>query len=331
MKKKRVLYALVSMVILLMISVKSALLLCEYVPNAIEVNLTDGTELLITEQVFGLAAQIKGNVENNLDKQLFVTNSRYGEILQLQWEKGEYFSNEKGYYAVIPDTWAADKEMLTLGEKVYTICGVYKTNPWERNAVIYVSPGKEEIFAEKALIAGHEEPVQQLLYNASENSGVFMSGEIFDLRSVRILALQFPYLGFFFGMCFVLVKMFFYGRNVLIDLYDWKEKSSLSFLKQVLKAIFVIGTACVMFRLLLNGIQIPKEYLPPDNLFDWTHYWNLVMDFQEKKIMLCSLRNSVDAIAFFVPFIVGNSTLVILAFGIFVMNCDKYDLEFWSG
>lgn len=322
MKKKSVLYAFISTVILLMISGKMALLLRDYVPSAIEVNLTDGTDIVVSKQVFGLATQIKGNMENNLNIQLLVTNSRYGEILPLQWKEGGYFLNEKEYYAVIPDTFITDKETFSLGDKVYTICGVYKTNPWESNSVIYISPGEEEVFAEKALIVGETEPAQQLLHNASKSSGILISGDVFDLRSVRMLALQFSYLGFFFGMCVMLAKVFLYGGSILTDLYDWKENSSISCLKQFLKAVLIIGIAALLLGFLLNGIHIPSEYLPIDNLFDWTHYWKLVIDFYEKRKVLSYLNTCVDAIALFMPLIVGNSTMVIIGFVILVKNCN---------
>lgn len=179
---------------------------------------------------------------------------------------------------VIPDslaeTWFGSAQVsekpVTVAGAAYTVCGVYRKSWFAQEPVVYLSdhPRLQTVPATVALLPGDREPAAKLVHDAPIAPG----GAVRDLRPVRLLAWQIVYLGLFFSLWGLLARLFFYGGRQFAALHQTRRRGPKALLEHAGKGCVVTLFGAILLHVLLQGIRIPPEYLPRDNLFDFSHY-----------------------------------------------------------
>lgn len=278
---------------------------CRAVPDAVELTAQSvyGIGVAVQQQTFGLAAQHPALLDGTPVRAV-TANAVYGQAAGLRFADGGWFlpdaANAQYSYAIVPDTLAFARFGNTMAqgeitlqangvERTYEICGVYVTSralldviSHPAEPMIYLSRPLEgtagEVAAQQALLCAQGAPQAQITAAARE-AGSALFGTQRDLRARRTLIWQCVYLALIACLCAPLSSVLAEGGRTLVHLYEMNKSARRAVALQAGKALGCIGGACTVLWVLLSRISIPAQYLPVDNLFEWSHYRALLETF----------------------------------------------------
>ena len=196
-------------------------------------------------------------------------------------------------YAVIPDSLALDRFLtcdavgrtLSVAGAEYTVCGVYEASRdlfsrMSRPAAprVYVSAAPEGAPGALRLLLGGDETMgaPQVMARASQPPHRAVTGDVRDWRTVRRLMASLGYLAFFFCGLYPVFLLLQKAWKLLVGLaarHPLEKKTLL----RLLCAFGLLAAGFWLFHRLLRGLTFPAAYLPPDDLFQLSHYGELIV------------------------------------------------------
>ena len=227
----------------------------------------------------------------------------YGQAAGVRLTQGGWFGpdavGEAARWAVVPDTLGAGSAsgaLLRLGERYYTVCGVYRSasDVFARAAtdgrpVLYLSApveGEAETLQAQQLVAVASRPGQRAASVAAQAGEALpgLHGTWRDLASLRALPGTLLRLGAALGLALPVFWLLAASWRRMVRLYDGalaglpaRRMAAQGASAAVLAAAGAGAAGC-----LVRWIGPPAAYLPTDNLFDWAHYANLAAAFFQR-------------------------------------------------
>lgn len=275
------------------------------------------------------------NYNNSLHNALLIaTNPQYGYILNLNYISGSYFPSNANKYVVISDvlsqkifnTTQTVGNELVLNKEFYKICGVYKESS---NLLDEISvDNTEKIFVSSV---NEYEPITQLLIKSEISNAQFckaqaesllqmtITGNVHDLRKPVELAWFFLYAAFLFVLFLPMFWIIKYAAKNICNLYYGNFSVKTSIVRLFIN-ILLIAAICVSLFALLSYINIPQQYLPFDNLFDFSFY-------KESLVNYFVLSNSENSPINFYPKITVYLTSV-LTFSFVAAFCMRNSIRY---
>ncbi len=225
------------------------------------------------------------------------TNSYFEEMTSFELQEGAYFGEgavkEGRPVVIISDTLAkalfSSEQVIgsscEIDGSTYQIVGVYTRYKHLKDALF--DTGLEKVYFPITSMAGKELKVSGILLpsiqgemamdekalstlGVNENNSYIYHGEdaIKRLQSLEQVIIN-------IGGIIILINVIMYG------MYLGKCKE-LAFRKKGCHLIVAVGIGGVALIMLMKSIYIPKEMLPPYNIFDMTYYW----EYYKSKLML---------------------------------------------
>ncbi len=249
----------------------------------------DNNVLVVSGEVHETTMVTDSNKSMFAEGDVVYTNSEYGVMQPLDFICGEWYSSLEASAVISDDlavklfyTTQAKGRTFMIGDKQVTVSGVYRSPKGlvadfssSGRPVIYapytVAENFENLAVSYVCVSGAETAsASQLIYSLARREGIALSNRITDdYREAARFLRQFPWLSLELCGFILAFTMLIFGNRAL----RVKEKA-----KRVTAVGCLVGGAMLLFTLVSIPLFWPSSFLPPDAIFDMTHYYAVILE-----------------------------------------------------